>query len=79
MRFLTAPVWSGSLILRSTTDKVSCGLMRLEDKMKIREDLMISGNKIPNFERPDQDGIVRTLEDLMRGWPTILVFWRGAY
>ena len=47
--------------------------------MKIREDLMISGNKIPNFERPDQDGITRTLEDLMRGWPTILVFWRGAY
>ena len=35
--------------------------------MKIREDLMISGNKFPNFERPDQDGIIRTLEDLMRG------------
>lgn len=47
--------------------------------MKIREDLMIAGNKFPNFERPDQDGMIRTLEDLMRGWPTILVFWRGAY
>ena len=45
--------------------------------MKIREDLMTSGKKFPNFERPDQDGIIRTLEDLMRGWPTILVFWRG--
>ena len=47
--------------------------------MKIREDLMIAGNKFPNFERPDQDSMIRTLKDLMRGWPTVLVFWRGAY
>ena len=29
--------------------------------MKIREDLMISGNKFPNFERPDQDGMIRNV------------------
>jgi peroxiredoxin len=46
--------------------------------MKIREDL-IPGNIFPDFERPDQDGIVKTLDELMRGWPTVLVFWRGAY
>ncbi len=46
--------------------------------MKIREDL-IPGSIFPNFERPNQDGIIRTLEGLMRGWPTVLVFWRGAY
>ena len=46
--------------------------------MKIREDLK-RGSIFPDFERPDQDGITRTLEELMRGWPMIVVFWRGAY
>ena len=46
--------------------------------MKIREDLKHS-NIFPDFERPDQDGVIRGLEDLMRGWPTVLVFWRGVY
>jgi hypothetical protein len=49
-----------------------------EVKMKIREDLK-PGNIFPNFERPDQDGVIRTLDELMRGWPTIVVFWRGQY
>ena len=46
--------------------------------MKIREDLKPE-TVFPDFERPDQDGINRKLSELMQGWPTILVFWRGAY
>ncbi|MCZ6678790.1 MAG: hypothetical protein O7E52_16270 [Candidatus Poribacteria bacterium] len=46
--------------------------------MKIREDLK-PGNIFPDFERPDQNGITRKLSDLMREWPTIVVFWRGQY
>ncbi len=46
--------------------------------MKIREDLQ-PGNPFPDFELPDQDGAVRKLSELMGGWLTILVFWRGQY
>lgn len=46
--------------------------------MKIREDLK-PDNPFPDFELPDQDGTVQRLSDLMGRWPTILVFWRGAY
>ena len=46
--------------------------------MKIRADLK-PGNPFPNFELPDQEGVVRKLGELMDGWPTILVFWRGRY
>ncbi len=46
--------------------------------MKIREDLK-PGNIFPDFERPDQDGIIRKLSELMRECPTIVVFWRGQY
>ena len=46
--------------------------------MKIREDLK-PGAAFPEFELPDQRGTVRTLTELMAGWPTILVFWRGGY
>ncbi|MBF0277566.1 MAG: hypothetical protein HQM13_07245 [SAR324 cluster bacterium] len=46
--------------------------------MKIRKDLKI-GNLFPEFERRDQDGKTRILSELMQGWPTILIFWRGGY
>ncbi len=46
--------------------------------MKIREDLK-PGNLFPDIERPDQDGVRRKLGDLMQGWPTVVVFWRGRY
>lgn len=49
---------------------------RLE--MKLRKDLQ-PGNPFPDFKLPDQDGMVQKLSDLMGGWPTILVFWRGTY
>ena len=46
--------------------------------MKIHEDLK-PGNIFPDFELPDQDGEVIKLSELMGGWPTIIVFWRGQY
>jgi peroxiredoxin Q/BCP len=46
--------------------------------MKIRQDLK-PGNLFPDFELPDQDGLPHRLSDLMGGWPTIVVFWRGGY
>ena len=49
-----------------------------EVNVKIREDLK-PGNIFPDFELADQHGTMRKLNDLMRGWPTIVVFWRGQY
>ena len=46
--------------------------------MKIREDLK-PGNIFPDFECPDQNGEMRKLSELMDGWPTVIVFWRGQY
>ena len=46
--------------------------------MKIRPDL-IPGNKFPNFELPDQDGEMQKLSQLMRGFPTAIVFYRGVW
>ncbi len=46
--------------------------------MKIREDLK-PGALFPDIVCPDQDGISRKLSDLMQGWPTLFVFWRGQY
>jgi peroxiredoxin len=46
--------------------------------MKMREDLK-PGNKFPNFELPDQDGEILQLSQRMRGWPLIVVFYRGVW
>jgi peroxiredoxin len=46
--------------------------------MKMREDLK-PGNKFPNFELPDQDGETLQLSQRMRGWPLIVVFYRGVW
>ena len=46
--------------------------------MKIREDLK-PGNLFPDIELPDQGGRLRTMSQLMRTFPTIVVFWRGRY
>jgi len=46
--------------------------------MKIHPDLK-PGHKFPNFELPDQDGQLLRLGQHMRGWPTILVFYRGIW
>jgi peroxiredoxin len=46
--------------------------------MKIREDLK-PGNKFPNIELPDQDGEVMKLSQRMRGFPIIVVFYRGVW
>lgn len=37
------------------------------------------GTKFPNFELPDQDGNLTKLSQIVRGWPTILIFSRGWY
>lgn len=47
-------------------------------KMKLHSDLK-PGNKFPNFELPDQTGEVLKLTQRMRGWPSILVFYRGVW
>ena len=46
--------------------------------MKIHPDLKI-GSKFPNFTLPDQDGEEAKLTQRMRGWPTVLVFYRGVW
>ena len=46
--------------------------------MKIHPDLKPS-HKFPDFELPDQDGNVLKLSQRMRGWPTIIVFYRGIW
>ena len=46
--------------------------------MKIREDLK-PGNPFPDIELPDQDGRTLSLSQLMRGFPTVVAFWRGRY
>jgi peroxiredoxin len=46
--------------------------------MKIHPDLK-PGNKFPDFELPDQDGKIQKLSRHMRGWPTIIVFYRGVW
>ncbi len=37
------------------------------------------GNTFPDFELPDQDGESRKLSNLIRGFPTVLIFSRGYY
>ncbi len=44
----------------------------------MRDDLR-PGNKLPDFELPNQDKEVVKLSSLMRGFPTVLVFSRGYY
>lgn len=46
--------------------------------MKMHPDLQI-GNKFPNFTLPDQDGERLKLSQHMRGFPTIVVFYRGVW
>ena len=46
--------------------------------MKMHPDIK-PGNKFPDFELPDQDGEVLKLTQRMRGWPTIVVFYRGVW
>lgn len=46
--------------------------------MKMHPDLQL-GNKFPNFELPDQDGESLKLSQRMRGFPTIVVFYRGVW
>jgi peroxiredoxin len=46
--------------------------------MKIHPDLK-PGSKFPNFQLPDQDGNVLKLSQHMRGWPTVVVFYRGIW
>jgi len=46
--------------------------------MKMRPNLKL-GKKFPNFTLPDQDGESLELSQRMRGWPTILVFYRGVW
>jgi peroxiredoxin len=44
----------------------------------MRENLR-PGETFPNFELPNQDEVATKLSDLMRGFPTIVVFSRGYY
>ena len=36
-------------------------------------------NKFPDFELPDQDGKAQRLSELIRGFPTVLIFSWGYY
>ncbi len=44
----------------------------------MHQDLKV-GNTFPDFELPDQDGESRKLSELIRGFPTVLIFSRGYY
>lgn len=44
----------------------------------MRADLNV-GRKFPNIELPDQTGTMQKLSQLMRGFPTALVFSRGYF
>jgi peroxiredoxin len=46
--------------------------------LPMHPDLQV-GKKFPNFILPDQDGVPRQLSQLMRGFPTALVFSRGYF
>ena len=37
------------------------------------------GSKFPDFELPDQDEKAQRLSNLIRGFPTVLIFSRGYY
>ncbi len=37
------------------------------------------GNQFPDFELPNQDGRMQQLSQLIRGFPTVLIFSRGYY
>jgi hypothetical protein len=52
--------------------------LRKEAMMKIHPDL-IPGHKFPDFQLPDQEGNVLKLTQRMRGWPMIIVFYRGIW
>lgn len=44
----------------------------------MRSDLKV-GIPFPNFNLPDQEGTVRNLSELLRGFPGALIFIRGYY
>ncbi|MFQ5848544.1 MAG: hypothetical protein ACE5IQ_12850 [Candidatus Methylomirabilales bacterium] len=44
----------------------------------MRSDLRVD-NPFPDFELPDQDGTMRNLSQLLRGFPGALIFIRGYY
>lgn len=46
--------------------------------MKINPEIK-EGGLFPNFELPDQSGEVQKLSQYMRGFPTIIVFYRGVW
>lgn len=46
--------------------------------LPMHPDLQV-GNKFPNFELPDHNGERRKLSQLVRGFPTVLVFSRGYF
>ena len=46
--------------------------------MKMHEDLKL-GARFPNFTLPDQDGQVQQLSQQMRGFPTVVTFYRGIW
>lgn len=46
--------------------------------LPMRSDLQV-GNKFPNFELPDHNGEMQKLSQLVRGFPTVLIFSRGYY
>ncbi len=37
------------------------------------------GNTFPDFELPDHDSKAQKLSELIRGFPTVLIFSRGYY
>lgn len=46
--------------------------------LPMHPDLQI-GSKFPNFELPDHNGELKKLSQLIRGFPTVLIFSRGWY
>ena len=46
--------------------------------MKMHEDLKLDA-RFPNFALPDQDGKVQQLSQYMRGFPTVVTFYRGTW
>jgi peroxiredoxin len=46
--------------------------------LQMRDDIRV-GNKFPDFELPDHNGEPQKLSQLMRGFPTALIFSRGYF
>jgi peroxiredoxin len=49
-----------------------------EIQYPMRADLKV-GRQFPNFQLPDQTGTMQRLSQLIRGFPTALIFSRGYY